>query len=94
MILCDNQSTICLAKHQVYHGRTKHIYVRIHFVRDVIAEGSVVVQKLPTENNHADMITKPVPIAKFRHCLDLIGVLSQRSPYGAIWKGQSRGEAN
>ena len=80
MVFCDNQSAICLAKHQVYYERTKHIDVRMHFVRDVIAEGSMVVHKMPTEDNLANMITKPIPAAKFRHCLDLIGVLSGRSP--------------
>ena len=49
-------------------------------MKDVIAEGSVVVQKIPTEDNPADMITKPVPAVKFRHCLELIGVLGGRSP--------------
>ena len=58
-----------------YHERTKHIDVRMHFVRDVIIEGSVVVQKIPTEDNPVDMITKLVPVAKFRHCLDLSSVL-------------------
>ena len=48
-------------------------------MRDVIAEGSVIVQKIPTEDNPIDMITKPVP-TKFRHYLDLIGVVSGRSP--------------
>ena len=49
-------------------------------MRDVITEGSVVVQKIPTEDNPAYMITKSVPAAKFRHCLDLIGVLGGRRP--------------
>ena len=80
MVFCDNLSEICLAKHQVYHERTKHIDVRMHFVRDVIAEGSVVVQKIQTEDNLVNMITKPAPTTKFKHCLHLISVLSEKSP--------------
>ena len=49
-------------------------------MRDAIVEGSVVVQKIPAEDNPPDMITKPVSVAKFRHCLDLIGISSGRSP--------------
>ena len=64
IVLCDNQSTICLAKHQVHHEITKHTDVRMHFVKDVIAEGSVVVQKIPTEDNSTDMITKSILVAK------------------------------
>ena len=69
-----------MAKHQVYHKRTKHIDVRMHFVKDVIAEGSMVVQKIPTKDNPADKITKSIPATKFRYCLDLIGVMSEGSP--------------
>ena len=80
MVFYDNQSAICLVKHQVYHERTKHKDVRMHFIRDVIVEGSVVVQQILTKYNPTDIITKPIPAAKFRHCLDLIGVVSGRSP--------------
>ena len=64
----------------IYHKRTKHIDIRMHFVRDVIAEGSVMVQKLSTEDNPVDMITKSVQTTMFKHCIDLIGVLGGRSP--------------
>ena len=81
MVFCDNQSEIYLAKHQVYHERTKHIHVWMHFVRDVIVEGSVIVQTVPTEDNPTDLITKPVPVTKFGYCLDIISVvISGRSP--------------
>jgi hypothetical protein len=33
---CDSQSTIYLAKNQVYHARTKHIDVRIHKIRELV----------------------------------------------------------
>ena len=48
----------------------------MHFVRDVIAKGSVVIQKKLTEDNPTDMIIKHVTTVKFRHFLDLIGVQS------------------
>ena len=38
-VMCDSQSAIHLSKNQIYHERTKHIDVRLHFVRDVIAQG-------------------------------------------------------
>lgn len=37
-IKCDNQSTLHLVKHQVFHERSKNIDVRLHFVRDVVEE--------------------------------------------------------
>lgn len=73
-IFCDSQSAIHLMKNSMYHSKTKHISVRQHFVRDTIANGEVVVKKIHTDDNPADMLTKSLPIAKLQHCLDLVGV--------------------
>ncbi|KAG8496686.1 hypothetical protein CXB51_007936 [Gossypium anomalum] len=73
-VFCDSQSAIFLTKDQMFHERTKHIDVRYHFVRDIIACGDIVVSKISTHENPADMMTKSLPITKFEHCLDLVGV--------------------
>ena len=73
-IFCDSQSAICLTKNQMYHERTKHIDVRYHFIRDVIARGDLKVSKISTHDNPADMMTKPVPTNKFELCSDLVGI--------------------
>lgn len=46
--------------------------MKFHFVRDMVSKGLVKVEKIPTEDNHADVFTKAIPTAKFRHCLDLV----------------------
>uniref|UniRef100_A0A2N9GSE2 CCHC-type domain-containing protein n=1 Tax=Fagus sylvatica TaxID=28930 RepID=A0A2N9GSE2_FAGSY len=61
---CDSQSAIYLAKNQVYHARTKHIDVRFHKIRELIVTGDIVLEKVHTSENAADMLTKPVTIAK------------------------------
>ncbi|KAG8497793.1 hypothetical protein CXB51_007423 [Gossypium anomalum] len=73
-VFCDSQNAIFLTKDQMFHERTKHIDVRYHFVRDIIARGDIVVSKISTHENPADMMTKSLPITKFEHCLDLVGV--------------------
>ena len=73
-MFCDNQSAIHLVKNQVYHARTKHIDVRYHFVWEIIEEGGVLVQKIKTDDNLADMLTKVVTTIKFNQCLDLINI--------------------
>ena len=73
-MFCDSQSSIHLAKNQVYHARTKHIDVRYHFVRKIIEECGVLVQKIKTDDNPADMLTKVVTTIKSNHCLDLINI--------------------
>ena len=74
IVYYDNQSAIHLTKDRMYHDKTKHIDIRYHFVRDVILEGKIVVEKIGTESNPADMLTKPLPIIKFKLCTDLISV--------------------
>lgn len=36
-IYCDNRSCIAIAKNPVMHGRTKHIDVKYHFIKRLIA---------------------------------------------------------
>jgi len=71
IIFCDSLSAICLAKDNVHHERTKHIYVLYHFIR---TEKRIKVQKVDTKDNPADMFTKPVSKSKFMHCLELLNV--------------------
>ena len=75
-VFCDSQSAIHLTKNQMYHERTKHIDVRYHFIRDIVSQGTIVVQKVSTHDNPADIMTKTVPVSKFWHCLDSVGVCS------------------
>jgi hypothetical protein len=72
---CDNQSSIHLAKNQVYHARTKHIDVWYHTIRERIEEGKLNLIKVHAENNAADVLAKPVSTQKFKHCLSLINLL-------------------
>ena len=69
-----SRSAIYLAKHQVYHARTKHIDVRFHKVRELIATGDLILEKVHTSENAADMLTKTITTDKFKHCLDLVNV--------------------
>ena len=55
-----------MTKHQVYHERTKHI--------DVVSREVTNMKKISIEDNPADMLTKAIPIAKFKHCCDLVNV--------------------
>lgn len=73
-VYCDSQSAIHLAKDQLHHERTKHIDIRYHFIRDIILQGSVTMKKIPTTDNPADMMTKSLPLTKFTHCTNLVGL--------------------
>ena len=73
-LFCDSQSAIYLTKDQMFHERTKHIDVKYHYVRDVVAKGKLTVCKISNHDNPADMMTKPVPVTKFELCSGLVGI--------------------
>ncbi|KAM1105537.1 hypothetical protein ACFX13_002546 [Malus domestica] len=72
---CDSQSVIHLSKYQVYHSRTKHIDVRFHFIREILSKRKIILHKVPTADNPADMLTKALRLAKFEHCLNIAHIL-------------------
>lgn len=74
VVFSDSQSVIHLTKNDAYHSKTKHISVKYHYVRDTALE--IAVRKVHISENPADMLTKPLPITKFEHCLDLVGIHS------------------
>ena len=54
-LYCDNQSAIFLMKNPSYHEGSKHIDIKLHFVREVVSKGAVTVEKIPGEDNPADI---------------------------------------
>ena len=70
----DNQSTICLAKNQHVHGRTKHVDIKYHFIRDLVEAKRVKLVYCASENMIADMLTKGLPIKQFEKLRELAGV--------------------
>ncbi|PHT36201.1 hypothetical protein CQW23_23901 [Capsicum baccatum] len=68
-----NKSAVHLARNSKHHSKTKHIDIKRHFIRDIVDAGEITVEKIHTTENPADMLTKPLPAAKFDHCLDLAG---------------------
>lgn len=62
----DNQGCIHLAKNPVHHKRTKHIDVRYHFIRSKQDSGEISIQKVHTDSNLADSLTKALPRNKFQ----------------------------
>ena len=73
----DNESTICIVKNPVYHSKTKHIEIRHHFIKDSFEKKLINVQKINTDNNVADLLTKAFDVSKFNFLVASIGILNQ-----------------
>ena len=57
---CDSMATLTYAKDSKYHGRTKHIDIRYHYIRDIVAHNEVVLKHISTSLMIADPLTKPI----------------------------------
>ena len=73
-IYSDSQSIIHLTKNPTFHARTKDIDVQYHFVRDMVEDGKVKLEKVETLVNIFDALTKPVSTEKFRWCSESMGL--------------------
>ncbi|GJX84502.1 hypothetical protein Tco_0335276 [Tanacetum coccineum] len=69
----DNESTICIVKNPVYHSKTKHIEIRHHFIRDCYEKKLISVEKIHTDLNVADLLTKPFDGPRFNYLVVSIG---------------------
>ena len=59
-LYCDNESDIKISHNLVQHSRMKHISIRHHFIRDHVAREDIVINHVNTEDNLADIFTKPL----------------------------------
>ena len=73
-ILCDNSSTIKLSKNPVLRGRSKHIDIRFHFLRELVKDGVVDLSHCNTQDQVADIMTKPLRLEVFLKLRSLLGV--------------------
>jgi len=73
-IWCDNSSTIKLSKNPVMHGRSKHIDVRYHFLRNLTKEGLMDLVHCGSRDQLADIMTKPLKAEDFQRLRNSLGV--------------------
>ncbi|CAI7806123.1 unnamed protein product [Closterium sp. NIES-54] len=57
-LYCDSQGAISLAKNPVLHGLTKHMRVKWHWTRSMVAAGEVELLYVKMTGQPADMMTK------------------------------------
>ncbi|OQD78121.1 hypothetical protein PENANT_c086G01457 [Penicillium antarcticum] len=73
-IMADNQSAIALSRNPEFHKRTKHFNVKFHYQRAVLNTGEISLQYVPTEEQAADGLTKPLGPTAFATFCSLLGI--------------------
>jgi hypothetical protein len=74
-LLCDNESAIKLTNNLVQHGRTKHTDIHHHFIRDHQQKGNISIESVGTEDQLADISTKPLDEKRFCKLINELNIL-------------------
>ena len=74
-VRADNQAALAIVEPSTVHGRSKHIRVRYHFIRDLVNRGAVKDTWTSSETNLADVLTKPVGRIAFERCIGQLMVI-------------------
>ncbi|KAK2993018.1 hypothetical protein RJ640_001581 [Escallonia rubra] len=84
---CDNTAALDFVKDPKYHGKAKHIGLRYHFIRTLVAQGEVSMKHIPTGRMVADPLTKPIARDVF---LSHIRSMGLRRHYESDWAEKLR----
>jgi hypothetical protein len=75
----DNQSCVKILENRVFHDKSKHIEIKYYYIRDMVQRMVVLVQYLPTDEQVADVLTKPLTNLKFEYFRDRLGMVENAS---------------
>ncbi|MCP3667284.1 MAG: hypothetical protein GY696_33120 [Gammaproteobacteria bacterium] len=74
-VFCDNQGAIAISKNPTHHERTKHMGLKVAFVRDHCTKGDIQLVYCPTNEMLADVFTKFVPRDRFSTLINKMSVV-------------------
>jgi hypothetical protein len=77
-LLCDNESAIKIAENPCEHSRTKHIDIRHHFLRDHNLKGDIEISHVRTNDQVADIFTKPLDEKRFCALRNELNIIDSR----------------
>jgi hypothetical protein len=78
-LLCDNESVIKIAYNPCEHFRTKHIDIWHYFLRDHAIKGNIVISHVGTNDQLADIFTKPLDEKWFRELQSELNIVDSQN---------------
>ena len=84
LVRCDNQAAVYIARNPVFHERTKHIELDCHFVREKLLAGLISLEQIPSQQQLADVLTKPLPGPLHHRLIGKLGVLAPTNLRGVL----------
>lgn len=72
VIKCDNRAAILLGKADGIHERTKHFDLKLHFIREQVTSGNIVLEWVESAQQHADILTKVLPTTTYLRLRDQV----------------------
>ena len=63
----------------MFHDESKHIEIQYHFIRDMLQRGAIKLHYVGTDEQVADVLTKPLSRVKFEYIRDKLGVVQNTS---------------
>ena len=74
VLWCDNIGATYLTANPLFHARTKHIEINVHFVRDLVSTKALSIRFISSKDQVADTFTKPLPTPKFNLLCDTLNI--------------------
>jgi hypothetical protein len=75
-IYSDNTSAISLSKNPAQHSKSKHIPIKYNYLSDQAENKNIKLEYVPTQEQVADIFTKPLSIDVFEYIRKRLGVVS------------------
>ena len=74
LVYCDNNGAVAQAKEPRSHQKSKHVLRRYHLIREIISRKDVKIERVPTDQNIADPLTKALHQGKFDQHVNAMGI--------------------